>query len=167
MDWLDSLSRFWPHLVAGFSFLAALLSSVHALLHKRDSRAATLWLGFIWLLPVVGSILYLAFGVNRIRRRALALRSRKPARRPPPDDLGEPRQHDAEHLRMLARVVDRLVAQPLLAGNRFQPLLNGDEAFPAMLAAIDSATTSISLVTYIFDNDLSGAQFADALGRAV
>jgi cardiolipin synthase len=48
-----------------------------------------------------------------------------------------------------------------------QPLVNGDEAFPAMLAAIESASHSISLVSYIFDNDASGEQFAAALGRAV
>ena len=65
MDWFDTLSRFWPHLVAVLDFLAALLTSIHALLHKRDSRAATLWLGIIWFLPVLGPILYLALGVNR------------------------------------------------------------------------------------------------------
>src|SRR5271157_2475358 len=48
-----------------------------------------------------------------------------------------------------------------------QPLVNGDEAFPAMLAAIDAARKSISLASYIFDNDASGKQFAAALGRAV
>ena len=47
MNWLDQISRFWPHLAAGFDFLAALLASVHALLHKRDSRATTLWIGFM------------------------------------------------------------------------------------------------------------------------
>jgi cardiolipin synthase len=36
-----------------------------------------------------------------------------------------------------------------------------------MLAAIESAQKSISLSTYIFDNDKSGKQFAAALGRAV
>jgi hypothetical protein len=75
MDWLDKISRFWPHLAAGFDFLAALLASVHALLHKRDSRAATLWIGLIWLLPLFGPILYLALGFNRIRRRARLCRS--------------------------------------------------------------------------------------------
>jgi cardiolipin synthase len=59
-----------------------------------------------------------------------------------------------------------LVAEPLTAGNRVQPLVNGDEAFPAMLAAIESAQISISVVSYIFDNDASGREFADALGRA-
>ena len=145
MDWLDQISRFWPHLAAGFDFLAALLASIHALLHKRDSRAATLWLGFIWLLPVFGPILYLVLGVNRIRRRAVSLGVHKTFSRPVPENLGEPQHAGAEHLKMLARVVSRVVAQPLTPGNKIQPLVNGDEAFPAMLAAIESAKKSVSL----------------------
>jgi cardiolipin synthase len=57
MNWQDQLTKFWPHLAAGFSFLASLLASIHAVLNKRDSRAAALWLGFIWLLPFVGPVL--------------------------------------------------------------------------------------------------------------
>ena len=68
---------------------------------------------------------------------------------------------------MLADVVNRIAAFPLTSGNHVQPLVNGDEAFPAMLAAIESAQKSISLSTYIFDNDLTGEQFAAALSRAV
>jgi cardiolipin synthase len=45
--------------------------------------------------------------------------------------------------------------------------VNGDAAYPAMLAAIKAAERSISLVTYIFDNDRSGRRFVDALGEAV
>jgi cardiolipin synthase A/B len=167
MDWLDPIKQFWPHLVAGFDFLAVLLASIHVLLHKRDSRAATLWLGIIWFLPVLGPVLYLALGVNRIRRRAISLGVHKTFSRPLPDNLGEPQPSGAEHLQMLARVVGRVVARPLTSGNRIQPLVNGDEAFPAMLAAIESAKKSISLTTYIFDNDQTGNQFADALARAV
>jgi len=39
MGLLDTLSRFWPHLASGFHVPAALLASIHALLHKRDSRS--------------------------------------------------------------------------------------------------------------------------------
>ncbi len=166
MDWLDKLSRIWLYLVAALDFLAALIASFHALLHKRDSRAATLWLGVIWLVPVLGPILYLVLGFNRIRRRAISLGVHNFTRRPIPDNLGEPQPAGAEHLQMLARVVGRVVAQPLTAGNQIQPLVNGDAAFPAMLAAIETARTSISLATYIFDNDPSGRQFVAALGRA-
>jgi cardiolipin synthase A/B len=167
MDWLDKLSQFWPHLAAGFDFLAALFASIHALLQKRDSRAATLWLGLIWFLPLFGSILYLSLGVNRIRRRAVALGVHKTFSRPIPENLGEPEPDGAEHLKMLARVVGRVVAQPLTAGNKIEPLINGDEAFPAMLAGIESAKKSITLCTYIFDNDASGKKFTEALARAV
>jgi cardiolipin synthase len=45
--------------------------------------------------------------------------------------------------------------------------VNGDEAFPAMLMAIDEARKSVSLATYIFDNDRVGKQFVAALGRAL
>ena len=166
MNWLDQLTRFWPHLAAGFDLLAALLASLHALLHKRDSRAATLWIAWIWLLPLFGPILYLTLGVNRIRRRAVSLGVHKTLRRAVPKNLGEPQHEGAEHLKMLARAVSRVLKRPLTVGNKIQPLVNGDEAFPAMLAAIEGAKKSVSLSTYIFDNDASGHQFVEALGRA-
>jgi cardiolipin synthase len=166
MNWLDHLARFWPHLAAGFAFVAAVLASIHALLHKRDSRAATLWLGLIWFLPALGSLLYLALGVNRIRRRAVKLAVHNTFNRPVPDNLGEPEHAGAEHLQHIARVVSRVTAQPLTTGNQIEPLVNGDEAFPAMLAAIEAAKKSVSLVTYIFDNDETGGKFVAALERA-
>lgn len=167
MNWVDQLAQFWPHLAAGFDLIAATLASAHALLHKRDNRAATIWIGIVWLMPVLGSILYLALGVNRIRRRATKLGVHKTYSRVVPDDLGEPEHDGAEHLKHIARVVSRVVTQPLTTGNKIEPLVNGDEAFPAMLAAIDSAKKSVSLVSYIFDNDAIGKKFVAALQRAV
>ena len=171
MNWQDHLAEFWPHLASGFGFLASLLASIHAVLNKRDSRAAALWLGFIWLLPFVGPLLYLALGINRIRRHALSLRIGREAGDASPkpilDDMGEPHRVEAQHLRMLAHVVNRVAKRPLVAANHVQPFVNGDEAFPAMLAAIEEATMSVSLATYIFDNDRSGNQFAGALARAL
>jgi cardiolipin synthase A/B len=163
----DQLSHFWPHIAAGFDLLAALLASIHALLNKRDTRATTIWIGVVWLMPLFGPILYLSLGVNRIRRRAVKLGVHKSFSRPVPENLGEPEHDGAEHLKMLARVVSRIVAQPLTFGNKIEPLVNGDAAFPAMLAAIESAKKSVSLSSYIFDNDASGNQFVVALKDAV
>jgi len=167
MHSLESIGRFWPFFATGFDLLACLLASVHVLLNKRDTRAATLWIGCIWLLPLLGPVLYLVLGVNRIRRRAVSLGVHGTFRRPVPDNLGEPEHAGAEHLQHLARIVSRLDAQPLVAGNGIEPLVNGDEAFPAMLTTIESAKESVSLCTYIFDNDASGGQFVAALERAV
>src|SRR6185369_11361958 len=51
-------------------------------------------------------------------------------------------------------------------GNGLEPLINGDEAYPAMLDAINQAHRSLSLQTYIFDRDEVGLAFSKALGEA-
>lgn len=53
-----------------------------------------------------------------------------------------------------------------LPGNRIELLKNGEEFFPALIAAIDAAVTEIRLETYIFANDVTGRQVADVLARA-
>jgi cardiolipin synthase len=52
-----------------------------------------------------------------------------------------------------------------VAGNRVTALLNGDEAFPAMLEAIRSARRSIALEAYIFWPGTVGTTFAEALAE--
>ena len=155
-------------------FLLAVLSSGHVVLHNRDSRAAIAWVGFIWLVPVLGAALYFIFGVNRIRRKAALLRGdleryRAEAVEPgcPPDELARHLPAYAGHLAALARLVGGVVDRPLLHGNRIEPLLNGDEAYPAMLEAISQARRTISFTTYIFNRDEAGLAFAQALGAAV
>ncbi|MCY2994287.1 MAG: hypothetical protein NTY19_41405 [Planctomycetota bacterium] len=57
---------------------------------------------------------------------------------------------------------------PLLAGNNdVTPLVNGDQAYLAMLQAIDEAARSITLTTYIFDHDATGQHFLETLRGAV
>ena len=167
MEWHAALYRFWPHIAAGFDLLACLLASGHTLLQKRDIRAAIIWLGVIWTLPIIGPLLYLVLGVNRIRRKAVKLGVHSTLNRPVPENLGETDESCAEHLRHIARVVSRVVKEPLTIGNNVEPLVNGDAAFPAMLSAIEAAKKTVTLCSYIFDNDPSGRQFVAALERAV
>src|SRR5262249_59454484 len=72
----------------------------------------------IWFLPLLGSILYLALGVNRIRRRAISLGVHKVVPRPIPEHLGAAPASGVEHLESLARVVGRVVEQPLRSEER-------------------------------------------------
>lgn len=51
-------------------------------------------------------------------------------------------------------------------GNRLTLLRNGEEYFPALVAAIDAATQEVFLETYIFADDETGSLVADALSRA-
>ena len=52
------------------------------------------------------------------------------------------------------------------AGNRIELLRNGTEYFPRLLAAIDAATQSIFIETYIFELDDVGQKVSDALAAA-
>ena len=159
--------------VIGLALSLAVLATGHAVLNKRDPRAAVAWVGVVWLVPLGGAVLYFIFGVNRIRHRAALLRKnleRYRAEGVQPECLPEELQRHlpdhAGHLEMLARVVGGVVDRPLLSGNRIEPMVNGEEAYPAMLEAIHHASQTVSLVTYIFDRDEMGMAFAHALGEA-
>ena len=65
--------------------------------------------------------------------------------------------------------VDRLhglLGLPPTHGNRITVLRNGDEIFPAMLAAIRSATETIDFVTFVYWQGDIAKEFADALRDA-
>ncbi len=164
----------WPHVLAVSVVAINVVASAHAILVKRDTRSTIGWVGLIWLSPVFGAIAYAVLGVNRIRSRATQLRAGQArilheiqGALPSDDRLRAAIGHDAAPLRSLATLVGKVTDRPLVDGNAIQPLRGGDEAYPRMLEAIDAATRSIALASYIFDNDPTGRIFADALGRAV
>ncbi|CAN5178450.1 phospholipase D-like domain-containing protein [soil metagenome] len=58
-----------------------------------------------------------------------------------------------------------LLGPQFLAGNRLRELRNGDEIFPAMLAAIRGATRTITFETYIYWSGDIGREFSQALAE--
>jgi cardiolipin synthase A/B len=153
---------------------AALTASAHAIIYKREPRSALLWVLLIWLAPVIGPLLYLLFGVNRIRRRAARLfrkldhyQSAPHLPEVMPEEFRRALPSFADHLAELAACVNRTAARSLTFGNRVEVLMDGDEAYPAMVRAIEKAEQSISLCTYIFDRDKAGMMFSQALADAV
>jgi len=168
--WVHEL---WPVLVSLTYVAGASWVTVDAVLRKRHVPAIVGWVGLAWLAPVVGALAYYLLGINRIRRSASAL-DRKAASRQPSstyaDATGRSQGAALEAMHAgfdgLAQLGGRVTGRPLLEGNRIEPLIDGDEAFPAMLAAIESAERSVSIVSYIFDNDFAGHAFRDALARA-
>jgi cardiolipin synthase len=153
-------------IIGGIVVAVATVSAGHALLTKRDPRAALGWISACVLFPLVGPLLYFAFGINRIRMRAqkLVATGADPATgrigdaQPAPGVPGE--------LAQLERVGRSLTGVPLSSGNRVELLHNGEAAFPAMLAAIEGAREEIVLATYIFETNETGRRFVDALAAA-
>jgi cardiolipin synthase len=67
----------------------------------------------------------------------------------------------------LKREMGTLLGPAILPGSQVLALQNGDEIFPAMLAAIGAAQRTITFETYIYWSGSIGERFADALiGRA-
>lgn len=168
---LRSLPGWWPYALGGIVFAISVVASAHVILRKRDVRAATGWVGLIWLVPGLGALLYAMLGTNRIQRRASVLhrdRRRLPLSTPSATAiarLGTDRTV-SPGMAPLARLAEKLSARPLLTGNRVEVLQDGDEAYPSMLEAIAGARRSVALATYIFGDDRAGRRFVDALAAA-
>ena len=62
--------------------------------------------------------------------------------------------------------VASLVGAPVQVGDAYTTLHNGDEAYPAMLAAIDNAKTRVNFETYVFSDGEIGDRFVDSLAHA-
>ncbi|HEY4745824.1 MAG TPA: phospholipase D-like domain-containing protein [Desulfuromonadaceae bacterium] len=152
----------------------SLAAAGHALLHKRDSRAALGWMGLNLTLPFLGPFLYWCLGINRISRRARQWSAS--GRRISGTDIypsaygkdGPPPElpPTALHLRDLRILADKVVRSRLREGNSITPLVDGESAYPAMLEAIGHARESINLSSYIFDADGIGAEFVAGLKNA-
>lgn len=149
-------------IILGLDILISAVITVHVLLRKRNVTSAIGWIGLAWLSPIVGAILYFTFGINRVQRRAQILR--RPVKSPLPrfsDSVS-----NSDPFANLKATVGALTNRALAASNISLPLHDGDDAYPQMLAAINSAKTTVGLTSYIFRSDRIGQEFIDALARA-
>lgn len=160
-------------LIAVFHLVIMPLAAVHALICKRDHRAALGWIGVIVIFPVAGPLLYFIFGINRLRIKARVFTghhlpvmhfgyertTRKPGGRDDPLAMQLAMPH-------LATVGGRATAIPLTAGNAVRALINGEQLFPRLLSLIDAAQHYVLLSSYLFSSKgVAGAVIA-ALARA-
>lgn len=99
---------------------------------------------------VVGLVAMAAFGIVFLKRAVVDYRS----------------EHDFSTRDPAFFASAHALADPLpLEGNSVKLLHNGDEIFPAMLAAIREAKASINFEAFLFHSDAIGAQFRDALSE--
>lgn len=161
----------WVTLIVIFHISLSVLTSLHVLLFKENEGTSLAWIGLVIFSPVIGSLFYWLFGINRIQRSAKKIHSKKLN-----DNL---KQHKTEFkdketnfynipLNWHSAIIAGHTIHPVnyLAGNKVEPLINGDAAYPAMIQSINDAKHSIILSSYIFDHDSLGRQFISALGQA-
>lgn len=163
----------WHWIAPGVHFVLAPLAAVHAMLFKRDPRAALGWVSVCVFFPLAGPLLYYMFGINRIQTQARKLAHRRPFRLQPGYERGARGSRPASiaqelvpPLNNFVHVSDCVTSRPLTAGNAITMLQNGEQAYPAMLDAIHGAASRVLLATYLFESDAIGRAFVDALASA-
>lgn len=148
---------------------------------QRDPASALLWMFLAWSFPVIGPLLYIFMGIDRVPQKAWLKQSADrrflSERRSHGDALlptaywrsvheqDSIRRRDCAFTRINEAMESLLEDYPLLGGNSVKPLLTGDEAYPAMLAAIESATRHVHLQSFIIRNDRIGVRFMDLLAE--
>lgn len=160
-------------LIALFHLVVMSVAALHALVSKRDHRAALGWIGVIVIFPIAGPVIYFLFGINRVRTRARLFAGRhlpvmhfisyERAVREPchTDALAE--QVSPPYL---APIGARTSGRPLCGNNHISALINGEQFFPRLIEAIDGAETYVVLSSYLFSPNGIGGEVVDALGRA-
>lgn len=151
--------------------------AVHILFTKTDRpTSALLWLIVIFAMPGVGVLLYLLFGINKLRsmraidkatdefgpsKEILAnyfLMQNRYTHRHDEDENGGSMQQS------FRRIISRILPESLpLTGNEIELLHDGTETYPAMLEAINGAEHSIHMESYIINADAAGKMILDAM----
>lgn len=162
--------EYWPYLAFTISLVIGSTAAVHAAMTKHDVRAAIGWVGVILLSPLFGPLFYLVAGINRIRHDQITEQRNKTLHdytSESPLTLSDVGELAGQQFRSLRVLGDRVSRFPLREGNHLKILRGGDEAYPAMIAAIEQAQHTVALQTYIFDDDRIGKRFTEALADAV
>ncbi|HZU34500.1 MAG TPA: cardiolipin synthase, partial [Gemmataceae bacterium] len=159
----------WAELTALVDVVLILVVIPWVLTVKKEATSAVAWCLVVFFLPFVGSLFFVLFGyqhvrrpLRRKRRHKLFFRQSQPTARQ--DAIpGSEAAGSNESCRVMAQLAQRFGAFPVTDNNRIAFYHEGQPAFEAMLDAIRSARHHIHLETFIFQPDDTGRLFLDAL----
>jgi len=147
--------------------VADLVAVAFVIVRKRDAASALAWSFAILFLPVIGLLLFLVFGRDRLPRR---LKRKVVHGHRFVERLQEGERLDDGELALLepgwgglSRIACSLGAPPIRAGNRVRILGRGEDAFAAISEAISEAQHHIHVEEYIFRDDTLGRALLELL----
>lgn len=131
---------------------------------NRNPVKSLAWMTVLFLMPVVGIVLYLFFGrsikntrmISRRNRRKLKRAEKVPAVNVEKEPIGE---RSVSQIR-LARSLSGSLYYP---GNDIEVFTSGREKFAALADDLRKAQSYINIQYYIFSDDKIGSQIADIL----
>lgn len=138
----------------------AVVFAFRAMRSARTPQGAVAWVVFLIAAPYLAVVSYVFLGHRKHDGYVLARRSSarvlqgiEDARRRFP-----PKTQNPEH-----RVFERIAAAPVLSGNGFEIMVNGDSTFSNIFSAIDAAESYILVQFYILRDDGIGAGLSERL----
>lgn len=158
--------------------LLGIVCVIHILGSGKRASPTILWILVVIYLPWIGAILYMIFGIDvvgrRLEKRQLRRKRIDPALRELPH-LDDGSKGECRHKSLIEecpqpfdeffQLLDNLCGIKAVAGNRCQLMRGGEQVFEAMGQAIDAATHSVHLMTYILDDDQVGRALSERLQR--
>jgi len=171
----------WISLGTLIHIVCFILVATDCLDRRKEPAATVLWIVTAWFLPLLGPLIYLAFGVDHLPDKGF--------RKHAADQqlLKERKSRESETLPLaywrsvhskikaeppepcekeMDRAMDTLLPDyPLLDGNTIEPLVDGDDLYPQLFAAIESAADHIHLQSFIIAPDKSGTKLLELLAR--
>lgn len=150
-------------------YLVGIAGATHALLKAREPRSALIWVAICLFLPILGTLCYAIFGINRVKKVTQSWHSYGFSQ------VLKGVHHDQpkKRVKLPAEYKDLLdsgnafLKTAICTGCKISPLFDAEEAYPAMLKAIREAKESLFLVSYIFSSSAWGHEFVKALADAV
>ncbi len=158
---------FWYGVTLG-GYLLTLLLTPWVFLQKKPHPESTLaWIMAIILLPYLGSLLFLIFGINRVARRAARKQAANRRLGGVLPGLSQyqliPGEEPSPQLQRLMRLTDRLQIDRPCYGNQVEVLVDTNRALGLIEQAILSAQHSVNLEYYIWQPDRTGRKLRDLL----
>jgi cardiolipin synthase len=138
--------------------------------YNRRPSVALAWLLAIFLLPIVGILLFLVIGSAKLPRKRMAMQAKVNdiIRDNTPDSylLGNTQEELPDWIGSTAALNFNLGALPMVGGNSFEILTDNHEAMRVMAEAVDRAEDYVHFEFYIVAIDDTSRSLLDALVRA-
>ena len=142
-------------------------NAAHAVMHVRSSQGAVAWSISLVAFPWLSIPLYWIFGRDKFRGYDQAMRGaydkHRELIREGYQAILRYKMTSVGEWSQLQCLADELATIPFTAGNQLELLIDGEETFEAMLAAIAAAEHYILLQSYIVNEDGVGNRFREAL----
>ena len=161
MNWL---------LVYEIAYIIILIVVCLRIIYDTRSHTKTLaYLLFAIFVPVIGMAFYLTFGINYRKRKLYGdklIENDKLAKKIEEEiykhDPAADNEVVAEYKELAIMLLNDNLS-PLTSKNQVRLLVNGEKKFPDVLQAIQSAKDHIHIEYYIYDDDETGGEVAEAL----